>query len=482
MKQSLLPLALAGALSGLACGPTSAAIEEGAPALEASRDDAIIGGVLANGDLATVALAIRYGGTYESVCTGTLIAPKTVLTAAHCIYAYGQQAPYYVTIGTYAATPVKAVQVAQQYRHPSYNQSAWDFGLLRLATPILDVPPIPINETPMTQSLIGRPIRHVGFGLTVAGGQTSGTKREVTYNLRQITAYTIESGASGKQTCQGDSGGPGFMVMPGDTKERLVGVVSYGDQDCMYQGYDGRVDVAASWIRSTMAGWEQPTCATDGACVMGCTPIDQDCVCKADGVCSPDCADPAMDADCPRDCAANGVCATQACGRPDADCINEGLLCDAPTQCRGRLCVSDQQNPETYCTKNCTTSSDCPSTMECAVGACRIKQKPARQPLDTCFSGTDFCTGTAMVCTGPASGDFSRCVKSCQSNTDCPSGNVCESGFNSTRYCRPPNLTWSNIKLPSVPSVTGDVAPGCTATGSLALWLGLALLARRRRS
>lgn len=482
MKKSLLPLALAGALSGLACGPTSAADEGAAIAAEATREDGIIGGVLANGDLATVALAIRYGGSYESVCTGTLIAPKTVLTAAHCIYAYGQQASYYVTVGTYASSPTKAVQVVQQYRHPSYNQSAWDFGLLRLASPILDVPPIPINETPMTSALVGRAIRHVGFGLTQAGGQTSGTKREVTYNLRQVSTYTIESGAQGKQTCQGDSGGPGFMIMPGDTKEKLVGVVSYGDQDCAYQGYDGRVDVAASWIRTTMAGWEQPTCATDGACVMGCTPVDQDCVCKADGVCSPECNDPAMDADCPRDCAANGVCSTQACGRPDADCVDEGLLCNAPIQCRGRLCVTDAQNPLPYCTKTCAASSDCPSTMECAGGTCRIKEKPVRQSGETCSATYDFCAGPGMICTGPASGDFSRCVKGCQSNVDCPSGSVCESGFDARRYCRAPNVAWKNVTLPAVPAFTGDAAVGCTATGSLALWLGLALLARRRRS
>ncbi len=193
MKQSLYPMALAGALLGLACGPSTLPEQNAV----ASQTDEIIGGTLATGDPAVVSLSIRYGGSYESLCTGTLIAPKTVLTAAHCIYAYGQNQTYYVTVGTVAATPTRAVQVAQQYKHPSYNQAAWDFGLLRLATPILDVTPIAINETPMTGAHVGLPIRHVGFGLTVANSQQSGTKREVTYNLRQVTAYTLESGASG---------------------------------------------------------------------------------------------------------------------------------------------------------------------------------------------------------------------------------------------------------------------------------------------
>lgn len=460
-----------------ACGPT-----EDLTPQTAERSDEIIGGTLAMGDPATVALTVRYGGQYESVCTGTLIAPKTVLTAAHCIYAYGQNAPYYVTFGTYSAQPTRAVQVVSQTRHPSYNQSAWDFGLLRLASPVLDVTPFPMNETPITQSMIGRSIRHVGFGLTSAGGQVSGTKREVTYPLREVRNYTIESGASGKQTCQGDSGGPAFMIMPGETTEKLVGVVSYGDQDCAYEGYDGRVDVAASWIRSTMSAWELPTCATDGACVQNCATPDQDCVCAADGVCSADCTDPAMDVDCPRDCVANNVCSVQACGRPDTDCVDEGSLCVAPTQCRGRLCLNDPQNAQTYCTRQCASSSECPSTMECAQGTCRIKQRPTRGFLETCTTG-DFCGGTAgLICTGPATSQISRCVKACTTTVDCPSGSVCEAGFNSARYCRPPDVRWTPVTLAAVPRETGAVATGCSTGAGIALWVAAGLLARRRRA
>lgn len=461
-----------------ACGPS----ELPASPPSVTRNDAIIGGTVAMGDPAVVALAVRYGSFYESLCTGTLIGPRTVLTAAHCIYAYGQNMQYYVTFGTESTAPTKVVQVAQQYKNPAYNQSANDFGVLRLASPVADVTPIAMNDAPLTQAHVGLPIRHVGFGLTVANTQQSGTKYEVTYNVRQVAQFTMESGASGKQTCQGDSGGPAFMTLPGQTKEKLVGVVSYGDQNCAYEGWDGRVDVGVPWIRATMAGWEQPTCETDGACVMGCTPVDQDCLCVADGQCSAECLDAALDPDCPRDCAANGVCAVQVCGRPDPDCIGDGFLCDLATQCQGRLCANDPQHPRAYCTRTCQTDTDCQAQMECSLGTCREKQKPVRALGETCTPGADFCVGDATLCTGPASGDFARCVKGCQSSADCPSGAVCEAGKDSSRYCRASALSFKNLTLPAVPESPGAAASGCSSTSLLGAWLAVGLLVRRRRS
>lgn len=468
----------------LGCGP-SLEVSPLAGAGADARTDEIVGGTLAAGDPAVLVLAVNAGGgQYEEYCTGTLVAPKTVLTAAHCINAYGQGNFYVVGTGANMASLSKVVQVAQQIRHGSYNGSSFDFGILRLSQPMTGVEPIAMNETPLTTAHVGLPIRHVGFGITNPNGSGGGTKREVTYNVREVRRYTVESGASGRQTCQGDSGGPGFMVLPGSARESLVGVVSYGDQDCAYEGWDGRVDVVAAWVRQTMAAWEQPTCAADGACVPGCAPVDQDCACVADGQCSAECADLLKDPDCPRDCVANNVCAQASCPRPDPDCVAEGNSCTVVTQCRERLCVSDSQHPQTYCSKPCGTQADCPGTMECAQGTCRFPLKPERRLFDTCSASTDFCVDS--ICTGPVGG-VTRCVASCVVTSDCPQGSICEAGADSRRYCRPANLRFTPTILPATTSLTGAAAAGCTSAGSAlpALWvlaLALPALRRRRRS
>lgn len=473
---------LAGAvMSLLSCGPSVQLEGPDDGEVASARGDAIVGGTLASGDPAVVVLAVNSGGLQE-YCTGTLIAPKTVLTAAHCINAYGPGNFYVVGFGSSIGALTKTVPVAQQVKNPSYNGNAFDFGILRLAQPVTNVTPIPINDVALTTAAdVGRPIRHVGFGITNASGVGGGVKREVTYNLRQVARYTIESGASGRQTCSGDSGGPAFMVMPGSAQEKLVGVVSYGDQNCVVEGWDGRVDVVASWIRTTMGAWEQPTCAKDGACVPGCTPVDQDCACAADGQCSADCVDLLSDPDCPRDCVRNNVCAQAACPAPDPDCVAEGGLCSAAQQCKERLCVNDSQHPDTYCTKGCQGQADCPSSMECAAGTCRYPLKPERQLFDSCSPSGDFCVGS--ICTGPVGG-ITRCVASCTVTSDCPSGSVCEAGADSRRYCRPPGLRFTPTLLPAAGTLAAPAAAGCSSVGVdlPSLWLlALALPALRRR-
>jgi hypothetical protein len=441
---------------------------EGPDAVQQSRSE-IVGGVTDTQDPAVVALRVQ-GQEY---CTGTLVGPKTVLTAAHCINVYGTQPKYYVAFGTYAAQSTQQVEVIAQYADPLYNKqsgTSHDFGVLRLATAVTNVAPIVMNAQPLGPSFVGMAIRHAGFGITSGGGGGGGTKRQVSYNVRQVTAALIESGAAGKQTCSGDSGGPAFMVMPGNTTETLVGVVSFGDQSCVQFGEDGRVDVGLGWISQTMAPWEGPSCAADGLCKAGCTPVDQDCACVADNLCNPDCADLLKDPDCPRDCVANGICATGSCPRPDPDCVAEGPNLK-------------------YCSQPCSAQTNpCVAPMECAPeGVCLLKQKPVREPGDVC-TAADYCNLNG-ICTGPIAGGLTRCVQGCAVQSDCPTQTMCEGGADGQRFCRAPEsvLRFSDIILTRA-TAEGVAAPtGCSSSGLgdlslISVLLGGFSLIRRRRS
>lgn len=467
------------ALAALGCGPVSGV--DAAREAAGARVDGIVGGTPTTGDPAVVVLLVGGERYREEFCTGTLIAPKTVLTAAHCIKPYGDNQQYWVGFGATVRSTTQVVRVTRQEAHPQYRGSTMDFGLLQLERAVVNVAPIALNERALTNDDVGRSVRHVGFGVTDASGAGSGTKREVTYNVREVRPYTMESGATGRQTCSGDSGGPAFMVMADGEPEKVAGVVSYGDQYCTLEGWDGRVDAALTWLRPTMALWEAPTCEVDAACVPGCTPVDQDCACAADGQCTADCLDPAMDPDCPSDCGRNQVCATEACPTPDPDCVAVGVLCDGPQQCQARLCVTDAQHAQPYCSQPCGDADACPPTMECSDGQCRFPQRPERQLGETC-TAADFCAGG--ICAGPAGG-LTRCVVSCSSRADCPQGSTCEASATSQRYCRPPGVDFSGVVATlAADDALGPAAPGCNAIGGGPQWLWLAALAalHRRRS
>ena len=484
MRTSLL---IAGCLF-VGCGFQPEATEpQSADDVQSERSQ-IVGGVTDTGDPAVVALTVQ-GQEY---CTGTLVGPKTILTAAHCVNVYGSQPQYYAAFGTYASQPTQRVRIISQTADPLYNKAtgtSHDFGVLQLSAAVTNVTPIAMNAIPMNSSHVGMTIRHAGFGITTGGGGGGGTKRHVSYNVRQVSQQLIESGASGKQTCSGDSGGPAFMVMPGNTAETLVGVVSFGDETCTMYGEDGRVDVALNWIAQTMAPWEGPTCANDGLCKAGCMPIDQDCACAADGLCSAECADVAKDPDCPRDCAANSICAVEACPRPDPDCASEGGTCASPIQCRGRVCVTDAQHPGLkYCSSACTPSNNtCVTGMECAAElVCLLKQKPVKAPGESC-TAADFCSNNA-VCTGPGAGGLTRCVQGCTTQNDCPAQTTCEGGADGQRFCRPPEsvLRFNDIILELATAEGAAASTGCASAGFgdlsmiTALLGGLSLIRRRR--
>lgn len=258
---------VAGAALQLACGPSLESTEQ--PGL-AQSSSSIIGGEPSapDADPAVVALVMTdWLGNYDSFCTGTLIGPKTVLTAAHCV---DEVSDLRIAFGARVDRPTQIIQIKSQQRHPDYDpygrRAGNDLGLIELATPAQGVQPHTFNTESLTKDWVGLEVRHVGFGLTSAMDNSSGNEKlTVSYKVRAVTPVEIESGASGRQTCAGDSGGPAFVVPPGSTDEVLVAVVSWGDQRCRKEGWDSRVDVGAPWIQATMAKWESAAPCDAGA-------------------------------------------------------------------------------------------------------------------------------------------------------------------------------------------------------------------------
>ena len=236
--------------------------------LLASPADAIVGGGAPAAEGIGRAI-ITIVGSRGNFCSGALIGPDLVLTAAHCVE---PGATYKIVLYGTDRQP-QLQDVRKVAAHPSFHMQAIkahrataDVALLQLDAPARGKTAAPLG-VPQIPIVVGSRFTIAGIGVTIRGdGKSGGTVRAAeliatgqpgTLQIRLVDPAG-QGAREGLGACTGDSGGPVFEDRQGTPA--IVGVISWSTGPNNAAGCGGLTGVTPltlyrDWIVQTARQW-----------------------------------------------------------------------------------------------------------------------------------------------------------------------------------------------------------------------------------
>lgn len=395
-----------------------------------SQRQAIVGGWNATWASSVVALV---DASNRVQCTGTLVSPRAVITAAHCKAAGATKVLFGQSV---TAADARWSSIASFVAHPDFDRKtlASDIALVALATPApADIAPARLGDEPLDGDFVGKHVALLGYGLDAVGGETA--RRGGRAQVSAVDARTFQTIPDPSQPCHGDSGGP--VLVDTETATIVLGVISSGDDNCTDHTTYTRLDAfRASFVDPALAK------LADGAVRVG------------------------------------------------ERCFHDGSCVDG-----GTCHIPNRNTDRAYCTHTCTHDADCPSAMRCnsndAGSLCAFEVTPGAASAP-CFVDSDC---DSMQCA--RDDGRAVCLQACIPGAlACPEGFVCtaESKNGDRNGCRRAKGVVAQRQAPAAeepePEEEAESSGGCTASraasgassGILVLTLAGGVLARRRRA